>query len=745
MNERFINRVNRNDRWARRLIYVFGIGVIVMVFLILAIIIISAMPLFAPTQLEKLSDSKVESEQVLAAGMDEYQEIGFVIDDQGHFHFQHFDSAATTNRAPKALDPGISSNALRQVSAVGFNQFCMLWDDGAAAQIEVQFHPIFNEEGKRVDSSFKLKTVSNWKPDTAATNLAKTLVGKELRADLDTAGKIHLLKISEEEDFLGNITRTEDRGLVSTNVPFTHLMLSQDGQSLVTAAGKSLFRWDIRSFKRPVAKRAEHAEEITALGFVNGDVSIAVGDQAGGLTTYMLIESALSDAERRKLSDKGISAPRELARIHTLRSHAESVSQIVTARRNKTILSASSAGIVHADYMTSERPLGGDLDCGGPIRGLAFAARGDGLLACRADGSMMRWHLDQPHPEVSMKTLFGKVHYENFSQPEYIWQSSSGDDTHEPKLSLIPLIIGTLKATVYAMLFAIPIAILGALYTSQFMHPTIRNTIKPSVEIMAAVPSVVIGFLAAYWLAPILARHIPTLFMSLVVLPTVLIILVLWMRSKRPGMGRGHEFFWLVPVLIIGVALAVGVGRLIESQMMVVPYYPRGDFGQWLSFTFEGMSLDPRNAILISFALGFAVMPIIFTLADDALSGVPRGLSAASLALGASRWQTAWKVVLPSASPGIFAAVMIGFGRAIGETMIVLMAAGGTAVLNFNPFSGMRTLSANLATEMPEAAHYSTHWRVLFLSAVLLFLMTFVVNTMAEMIRLRLRKKYGNY
>ncbi|HOI16472.1 MAG TPA: ABC transporter permease subunit, partial [Geobacteraceae bacterium] len=140
-----------------------------------------------------------------------------------------------------------------------------------------------------------------------------------------------------------------------------------------------------------------------------------------------------------------------------------------------------------------------------------------------------------------------------------------------------------------------------------------------------------------------------------------------------------------------------------------------------------------------------AVVPIIFTIAEDALSNVPKNLAAASLAIGASRWQTAWRVVLPSALPGIFSAVMIGFGRAVGETMIILMATGNTPIMDWSIFNGFRSLSANIAVEIPEAPVFGTLYRVLFLSAVLLFLFTFFINTAAEVLRQRFRKKYGRF
>jgi phosphate transport system permease protein len=166
-----------------------------------------------------------------------------------------------------------------------------------------------------------------------------------------------------------------------------------------------------------------------------------------------------------------------------------------------------------------------------------------------------------------------------------------------------------------------------------------------------------------------------------------------------------------------------------------------GDLRVWLKAAL-GLVYDQRNCVVVGLAMGFAVIPIIFTIAEDSFSSVPQHLTAASLALGASRWQTATRVVLPTASPGIFSAVMIGFGRAVGETMIVIMATGTPPVLDWSIFNGMRTLSANIAVEVPEAPFASSLYRTLFLAALTLFLMTFLVNTIAEVVRQRLRERY---
>jgi phosphate transport system permease protein len=373
----------------------------------------------------------------------------------------------------------------------------------------------------------------------------------------------------------------------------------------------------------------------------------------------------------------------------------------------------------------------------------AISGSDNSLIGLDRDKNLIVWNIDNPHPEVSLKTLFGKVWYESYDQPEYVWQSSSGNDDFEPKFSLVPLLFGTIKGTLYAMIFAIPLSLFGAVYTSQFTSYIFKKNIKPMIEIMASVPSVVIGFLIALWLGPIIEKYILALILFTMILPLVLIGMMMLMQPyyKTPTLQNrcnGYEFLLLVPVILLTAVLAVWLAPGVEGMLF------GGNFRQWL-YSDLGVRYDQRNSIIIAFGLGIAVIPIIFSITEDAISNIPNSLTGASLALGASRWQTIWRVVLPSASPGIFAAIMIGFGRAVGETMIVLMATGNTPIMDWSLFNGMRTLSANIAVEIPEAPFNGTLYRVLFLCATLLFALTFILNTGAEVIRERLRKKYGRY
>lgn len=222
----------------------------------------------------------------------------------------------------------------------------------------------------------------------------------------------------------------------------------------------------------------------------------------------------------------------------------------------------------------------------------------------------------------------------------------------KPRYGIIALIIGTFKITLISLLFAAPLAILAALYTAVFANKRMKEIIKPTIELLAGFPSVVIGFFA------------------LMVLATFL-----------------QEIFHY------------------ETRL---------------------------NSFVGGIAMGIAAIPIIFTITEDALTAVPKSYFEASLAIGASKWQTAFFVILPAATPGIFAAILLGIGRVFGETMIALMATGNAAQMDLNPFASVRTLAATIGAEMAEVVFGDTHYNVLFLIGSLLFIFTFIINAIAE-------------
>jgi ABC-type uncharacterized transport system permease subunit len=376
-----------------------------------------------------------------------------------------------------------------------------------------------------------------------------------------------------------------------------------------------------------------------------------------------------------------------------------------------------------------------------PLSALAMAPRGTAVAGLGPSGIAFAG-LDDPHSEVSLRTLLLPRIYEGYARPRLVWQTSGGDDSFERKLSVTPLILGTLKATAYAMLVAVPLALLAAVYVSQLAPPRLQAVVKPAVELMAAVPSVVVGFLAALWLAPRLEAFLLPALMSLVALPAVVLLALLAWRVLPPAFRRrtsaGIELGLVAAAAAAVLAVVWWVAGPLERLLF------GGDLTRWL-FAEWGLRYDQRNALVVGVALGFAVIPVIFTVAEDACSSVPRSLTHAARALGATRWQAATRMVLPAASPGLFAAVFLGFGRAVGETMIVLMASGNTALTGLGPFDGMRTMAAAIAVEIPEAAIGTTHYRVLFVTGLLLFAFSFAITTAAGAVGRALRSRYARF
>ncbi len=740
MNPAFLKRVKRQDNLAKWAITVGGMAIIFCVILILILIAKVSLPLFYTPDAE-LQDSftladKVSPDQVMAVGMDEYRETGYIIDDLGIVHFFNVHDGSKLDNVQ--LKSANGDNKLIAADRYGRLNHILLWADGSTTIEQIKFFPFFDEHNNNLRTiRHKLDHLADFPESEQLPVTVQARVndeGRKVLVALQQDGILKLTITEQKESFLGDAEEVTESYDLDNDAQGTVVSLTMNDSGTKLFAGTDqgeILHYNLEDIEEPVLTERVQAfadkRKITALNMVYGGVSLAVGDSNGEVTTWFDVR----DEERGW----------KLTRIHDLKGHKTAVQKVVPTLHDKSVISAAAGG-VQISHMTSERLLV-RFDDQQKFLFFAMSTRGNGLIALTDDGKIHTWKLDIPHPEVSFKTLFGKVWYEGYPQPEYVWQSSAGSDDYEPKFSLTPLIFGTLKGTFYAMLFALPLAIFGAIYTSQFARPKFKGVIKPAVEVMAAVPTVIIGFLAALWLAPLIERSLGSMFLSLIMVPASLMVsIALWQALRKvetlKRVERGYEFLAIAPVIMIAVAIAVVLGPWLEHAFFA------GDMKQWL-FSEVGVRYDPRNCIIIAFAMGFAVIPIIFTIAEDSLSNVPPALKAASLALGASRWQTVWRVILPSASPGIFAGTMIGFGRAVGETMIVLMATGNTAIMDLSIFNGMRPLSANIAVEIPEAPVDGSLYRILFLSAVILFLMTFIVNTIAEIVRQRLRAKYGRF
>ncbi len=741
MNPKALARVKFFDRAASVVITLGGMLVVAAVLGILILVLSVALPLFFPatvTPLVDLPSGDSLRPPILAVGVGQYMETAYEIDETGTvtMHVLPLGEVSETHTIPRPE----GANTVVYSAGIGpIGDFALTWDNGAMSLIRVKILPEFNEEGtRRVTRS--VESLGTFGPVSLhSTVLSIGRVSEDdawTRVTLTASGALQVDQVRVSAGFLDEGERTPYTQTIDdvTQGDITAIAMDTEGNTLYVGSNEGyLGRWDLR--EPGSARRLNHFRirqertSITSLAMIFGDVSVAVADSTGSLSTWFNVTT----------EDGGGSDLRE---IHVFPDQPTEVTEIVPARHAKVFFTKDAEGGLRGWHMTAERELlTVPVDGGAALLGLS--ARGNGLAVLSNDGVLSAWTMDAPHPETNFKTLFGPVWYENYPEPSLTWQSSSGSDDFEPKMSMVPLIFGSFKGTVYAMIFAVPLALFGAVYTSQFAANSIRGTIKSAIEIMAAIPSVVIGFLAALWFAPILDNVVLPVLFAGIVFPIVLIVFVIAWRPIRETsfakwVGRGHEFMVVTPVLLLAGGIALVSGHVAENLFF------DSNFKQWL-FDSSGQVYDQRNSIVIAFALGFAVVPLIFTIAEDAISNVPFGLRAASLALGASRWQTVWRVVLPSASPGIFAGMIIGFGRAVGETMIVLMATGNTPILDVSPFNGMRTLSANIAVEIPEAPVDGTLYRILFLSAVLLLILTSVLNTAAEIIRHRLRKKYGQF
>ena len=839
------------DKLADWTITVGGIGVIVAVFGIMAFLAEVVVPLFTGGQVEAtVSQSRPPKQgRVVMDVVDEYNTLSVAVTATGEVSAFHLPTGRPIEtpefdlggKQPTAFGRTLSGGDVAFGFADGNVRFGVLRNDvkilrstelpGGLTKLDHRdssdgrsvFRSIAGEQVRQLTVGAELNPPQMISPGKAIVAVAYRLGGAVERptrsfATVDADGTARLSRTEARINLLtGAITETVTtstlpelpRGLKVAAL----LMNSEADQLLIAELGGIVYRFDTRDFANP--KLAETIDlvpgkgELRALGYLIGEQSLVAGDSTGRVDVYF----RLPRPEAK--STDGFT----LVRAHELEPHAGAVLAMDASLRGKMFATVDATGQVWLRHSTTVQTL---LKLAVPgdsrVETLVLSPREDGLLALTEDGRYQFWRISVPHPETTVASIFGKVWYEGYTEPTYTWQSSSGNDLFEPKLSLVPLIFGTIKATFYSLLFAVPVALLAAIYTSEFLHRRVRAVVKPSMEMMASLPSVVLGFIAALILAPLVETWIAAILLAFVMLPTGLLLgAYLWQLLPLPlalrlaGLPKfaliflslalaAQAAFWAAPgaeqllfagdlkawangdigsdipfltLLLLPLGYFVAskffwrwLGELHETRLRRVGSLIAGlrDGSRWLAqiaigFAFSllcaqllvaiglgarGGIVDTyvqRNTLVIGFAMGFAVIPIIYTVAEDALSAVPEHLRAASLACAATPWQTATAVILPTALSGVFAAIMIGMGRAVGETMIVVMAAGNTPIMEWNVFNGLRALSANIAVELPEAVHDSTLYRMLFLAALSLFVMTFAINTAAEVIRQRFRKR----
>lgn len=708
------------ERLVRMLVTGSGLLVLLTLMLIFVYLLYAALPLFKPASINLDSQFAVDrTAPTLALGVGAQGKVGYRIDDKGKGYFIRLSPQGKSPAGSLISEQQVSPPPVSISRAVGGQplygiglsngRFMLLQPDFSTTAPRWQF-PL-GEQPRFLDlKGQNLRHLVLAEPQPQHFSLAATTDDGRLMAGRFTAQGQQVIEMTEVPKAIDQLLLTPDGRL---------LYLLSGHQLYIYQFGTELTLREIVPLSEDKLLGDKHPSQgPLRLSLLAGGKSLLVQAPDGVVTQWFDVlkepdnQYHLTRIRHFIPKSKGLLTAENARRVFASLSPQGELSLFSSIQSAPLLQHELAAGITHA----------------------AFSPWGEGLLVENAAG-WSTYQLDNRYPDINWRSLWQQVWYENYPEPAYVWQSSSAQENYQAKFSLIPIIFGTLKAAGYAMLFAVPLALAGAIYTAYFMSAGLRRIVKPTIEMMGAFPTVVIGLIAGIWLAPVIEQYLT----GILLLPPLLALTILlcgwgsarWSEKMQRQLPAGWDIIILLPVILLTGWLALWLGPKLTIWGLGVPLH------EWL-----GDNYSQRNALVVGVAMGFALIPVIFSLAEDALFSVPPSLSQGSLALGATPWQTLIRVILPSAYAGIFSALMIGFGRAVGETMIVLMATGNTPIIDGSIFQGLRAMAANIAIEMPEAVIGSGHYRVLFLTALVLFCFTFLVNTLAESIRLRLRERY---
>jgi len=848
------------DRVSTALITAGGIGTMVAVGMVCVFLVWVVLPLFQPAEVSQAQSAQPgwpQDSTPVHVAVDEYRRIGYALLADGTVRLFRADTLAPLGEE-KVFDGTITALALSEAgsqAAVAFDtghvrlarlgfttSFPTAADFADQPEIAEQLAALLpgqvmaagnsiierTPQGQFRQQRFTATVEAEFKPASGPIVAMDYAAGPQRIVSCTADGKVQLHALASKRNFL---TRKTQLSLGSSHELPLRARTTKPSRVLLSARGDQAYvAWDdglVQRFACRDLNAIALAEDVdlvpgdarlTALSFLLGRITLVAGDSEG--VTRCAFPVRDDEFIQDKAAVAGQVTPDGLRMViaHQLPGSKAAVTSLGISARNRNVAIGYANGSLRVYYVTTDHLLAeATVSPGQAVHQVLFAPKEDGLLAITPAGWWTA-QFDAGHPEVtpSLSSVFRPVWYESYAQPEHVWQSGGGSSDLEPKLGLWPLVFGTLKATFYSMLFGAPLALLAAVYTSEFMHRRTRARIKPVIEVMASLPSVVLGFMAAMVFAPFVSQLVPSILTTFVTVPLALVIGAhLWQLLPAQSQLRWQHgrLGLMFAAVMLGIALGLLAGPLVEGwlfagnvkawllddagsplggwMILMLPLsaaawafvsarfltpWLRDANGSWTQQRFAVANIikllaviaaalatawliaailslfwdprgsfigryDDRNALIVGFAMGFAIIPIIYTIAEDALATVPDHLRSASLGVGATRWQTTTRIVIPTAMSGLFSAVMIGLGRAVGETMIMLMAAGNIPVRDLNIFNGFRTLSANIATELPEAVQGSTIYRTLFLSALTLFAMTFAINTLAEVVRLRFRRR----
>ena len=729
---------------AKWLITLGGVSVLFTLVLIFMYLLYVIKPIFEAAKIEQKQQFDITaSSNVSSIGIDELKELAYVITDNGQINYYPLveNNEQTIGKQVYSQNLLLADNRLKQIVDISIEEKLLLNGTGQAQLVSPKFIAQFSESGRQIlpNITYPLgEDLIDVDQNGQALSLVSFAMNEERAIFVAYTADKRLIKTTliAEDDFTYDASYEAVYQEISTSVnQFDDVLVTPDLSMVFARSADQVFIYDLSSDDEvelkatiipQLSQNTTKPSHITSMALLSGSSSVLLGDSSGQVSQWFEV-----------MGESG----REFKQIRTFNAAENSaITAIYTEQYRKSFYTITTSGELGVFYTTSEAELWrGQLNTTAPDH-FSISPRADALLSLNGN-SFSLFSVENEHPEVTWQALWEEVWYEGYPEPDYIWQSTSGSDDFEAKFSLVPISFGTMKAAMYAMLFAVPIALTAAIYTAYFMTPAMRRKVKPTIEIMEALPTVILGFLAGLWLAPLIEKYLPAVALLLLFLPlSVFLTAFAWFKLPKEIKVKLPETLapiLLIPAMILAAYAAFSLSPVLELHLF------GGDVRQFITNDLN-IDFDQRNALVVGIAMGFAVIPTIFSMAEDAIFSVPKHLTSGSLALGATQWQTLIKVVLLTASPGIFSAVMMGLGRAVGETMIVLMATGNTPILDWSLFQGMRTLAANIAVEMPESEVGSSHYRILFLAAFVLFVFTFIFNTAAEFIRQRLREKYSS-
>ncbi|HEA3085840.1 ABC transporter permease subunit [Aeromonas dhakensis] len=725
------------DKLAKYGVTTGGALVLVALLLIFFYLLYVVKPIFNGASMEPTASFTLPIQGKTAwLGVEEQNEIGYRFSDQGQVNFFAVQNDGKV-KVGQSLGQAQVKGDITAVAPPSPGQKLMAYGfaDGKAQVVQPAFKVSYPNDVRVIEPSLQYPFGEEPVVVDPAGKALSLMVFEATKDKMATAavtadGRGVMMVMSGEENFLSGEVEWSAQNYTIPSLPrhVDQMLLTPNLRILFVRDGNRLSVYDIHNLNdislRNVLEINAPDANVTRVELLSGASSLLVGNDNGVISQWFEVAR---------------DGKRQFTQIRDFKGDG-AVAQLTPEHFRKGFISADKSGTISFFHATGETKLLSEKVEGGALSALAISPRHNVLLMQQGDAFKL-FAVENEHPEVTWSALWQQVWYEGYPEPQYVWQSTSASNDFEAKLSLVPLVFGTLKASFYAMVFAVPLGVAGAIYTAYFMSAGLRKYVKPTVEIMAALPTVILGFLAGLWLAPIIEGALPGVVLLLILLPMgMLLTALVWNYLPERGkawLPEGWHAILLIPVLLLIGWGAFAVSPLIENAFM------HGDSRIWLTHDM-GIKFDQRNSLVVGIAMGFAVIPTIFSIAEDAVFSVPKHLTQGSLALGATPWQTLSRVVILTASPGIFSAVMMGLGRAVGETMIVLMATGNTPIMDFSMFQGLRTLAANIAVEMPESEVGSSHYRVLFLAAFVLFVFTFLFNTLAEFIRQRLREKYSS-